>query len=189
MPNLLDRGAQVALEHGAGPRSHHWPTVEHEVRAKNPDCFACPPGSPFEHVGLQVHHCFPYHFVKLAGRPDLELDERNLVVAGETEHGSPAPDHHELIAHGGNFKSYNPNARADALVFMGMDTAAIKADPRWATLHANLPKLWPELTTDEKILFRRQLDSSLPPDPIVVGRFPDAAPVPFEVWVGGLAQS
>jgi hypothetical protein len=185
----IDHGEETAIAHGAGPRSPHWPGVEHAFRQANPDCFACPPDSPFEHIGIQVHHLWPYHFVKLAGRPDLELDNRNFVSAGETEHDAPAPDHHELICHGGEFKAYNPNARADALVFMGMDTAAIKADLRWEALHGALPKEWPAMSRAEKIAFRQNLDVVLPVDTSPTGpsiRWPECASVPFDVWAAAL---
>lgn len=174
-----DRGEETGAPY-AGPRSPHWHSRRNEFLATNPDCFACDPDSPFEHVGIQAHHLYPYHYCVLAGRPDLELDFRNLVPAGETEEGKPAPDHHELIAHGGDFKRYNPNAVHDAATFRGMTTEEIKADSRWAAIHAALPKAWPDMTGYERRTFREHLDAVLPPDPALCARYGLViAPNPF----------
>jgi hypothetical protein len=34
-----------------------------------------------------VHHIFPFHYCIALGRPDLELDDRNLITLCEDEQG------------------------------------------------------------------------------------------------------
>jgi 5-methylcytosine-specific restriction enzyme A len=80
-------------------RSDKWPTVEKHFRETNPTCAAC--GGKDR---LNVHHCMPFHL-----DPSKELDPTNLITLcmGEKEC-------HLHIGHGGSFKQYNPNVRADA---------------------------------------------------------------------------
>lgn len=92
-------------EQGA-KRSPHWPAVEHAHKAAHPDCAAC--GSV---QSTEVHHVLPFHLF-----PQHELDPENLITL--CRH---SPDCHIHIGHGGNFKDYNPNIRADA--------ASLRADP------------------------------------------------------------
>lgn len=187
MSERIDRGAAVAAGHGAGPRSPHWASVEKAYREAHPDCLACDPDNPIEHVGIQVHHSFiPYHIAILLGLAYMELDERNLLSFGETEAGQPAPDHHELIAHGGNFQLYNPNLVEDAATFRGMSTEAIKADPRWQAIHADKShywsKPWHEWSDAEKIACRADILARFPPDPAMLARFGLPTPEPMETW-------
>src|SRR5579885_231004 len=113
-------GTTVAEEHGIR-RSPHWPTVEKHFLAAHPNCAMC---SDAQHAarlkqvqhaalqtrGLQVHHAIiPFHYAILLGRPDLELDERNLATFCEDEAGVTTQDHHNLVGHLRNFQSYNPD--------------------------------------------------------------------------------
>ena len=79
-------------------RSSKWSGVRKAAIARSPKCAAC--GST---QLLQVHHFVPYHL-----HPELELDPKNLVVMcmGPNEC-------HLLVAHGDNFKLFNPQLAAD----------------------------------------------------------------------------
>jgi len=44
----------------------------------------CKPGTNTR-AGLQVHHIFPFHYCIALGRPDLELDDRNLITLCEDD--------------------------------------------------------------------------------------------------------
>lgn len=165
---MVDNGADEAARHGL-VRSEHWPSVEHQFKKDHPDCAGCDADNPIEHVGIQVHHRAPFHFCIRSGRPDLELDPRNLISLGETEHNSPAPNHHLLLGHLDDFKSYNLDVAADCETFRGMSTAEIEADPRWTAKEHARPL--DEITDDELAAFRAMLDATLPPDPAILAKY------------------
>lgn len=165
---MIDHGAEEAARHGMS-RSEHWPSVERAFKEDHPDCEGCDPNSPVEHVGIQVHHVHPFHYCIRAGRPDLELDPRNLISLGETEHDSPAPNHHLLLGHLDDFKSYNLDVAADCETFRGMSTQAIESDPRWTSKEHARPL--DEITPDELAAFRTMLDQTLPPDPAILAKY------------------
>ena len=87
-----------------GPRSGQWVQVRAEFVRLHPRCEAC--GSAYN---LNVHHIIPFH-----ERPDLELDEGNLITL--------CREHHFRIGHDpdGNgprkpsWLESNPNVRRDA---------------------------------------------------------------------------
>lgn len=87
-----------------GPRSSEWVQVRSEFVRKHPRCEAC--GST---ANLNVHHVVPFH-----ERPDLELDEGNLITL--------CREHHFRIGHDPDGKGpmkpswllSNPNVRSDA---------------------------------------------------------------------------
>lgn len=82
------------------PRSPHWPKVRAEYLSGHPICEAC--GSKED---LQVHHCLPFHH-----DPVKELDLNNLItLCGPKGHSC-----HLRLGHCFNYKTYNPNVRADA---------------------------------------------------------------------------
>ena len=56
-------------------RSPKWDEVEKAFRAKTRSVWLCG-----ESEQLNVHHMYPFHYVVLCGRPDLELDPRNLLT-------------------------------------------------------------------------------------------------------------
>jgi hypothetical protein len=58
-------------------------------------------------VSLEVHHLMPYQKY-----PELELDKNNLITLCESKSKC-----HWIIGHLLNWRSYNPNAKADALAF------------------------------------------------------------------------
>jgi hypothetical protein len=93
----------------AAPRSSRWKSFRDAFVADHPECEAC--GARYR---LNVHHVIPFH-----ERPDLELEESNLIVL------CVSPDHncHFLLGHdpdGPNgpekpdWKKSNPNVREDA---------------------------------------------------------------------------
>ena len=87
-----------------GPRSGQWVQVRNEFVRRHPRCEAC--GSAYQ---LNVHHVIPFH-----ERPDLELDEGNLITL--------CREHHFRIGHDPDGKGprkpswleSNPNVRRDA---------------------------------------------------------------------------
>jgi len=81
-------------------RSTHWRTVEQAFLRENPSCAAC---GTKKHI--QIHHCKPFHLF-----PALELDPSNLISLCM----SFRRECHLRVAHCGNWKTYNPDVRADA---------------------------------------------------------------------------
>jgi hypothetical protein len=91
----------------------------------------CKPGTN-PRAGLQVHHIFPFHYCIALGRPDLELDDRNLITLCEDEAGKPGQNHHLLVGHLDDFESSNlAVVRMRRGAFYGMDAEAIKSDMTW----------------------------------------------------------
>ena len=147
-------------QHGEPPRSSAWPHVEKAVLHLHPWCAACGPDK--RDKGLQVHHHLPFAYCTALGRPDLELDPRNLLVLCETEHNDPEANHHLLLGHLGNFKSDNVHVAEDIALFAGMDAAAIQADPRWLARKAARLKPLHEMTDQDKADFRALMDAMFP---------------------------
>lgn len=143
-------------------RSPEWPKVEKEHLAKQPRCVCCKPGSNLK-AGLQVHHKFPFHYCIALGRPDLELDLRNLITLCEDESGRPGQDHHLLVGHLDDFKSSNLEVAHDAHVtFLGMTAAEIRGDKRWqAKVKKRLAPL-DQMTPSEKEQFTHLMNSTFP---------------------------
>ena len=81
-------------------RSSQWAALEKKHLAEHPTCAAC---GGKEH--LAVHHIRPFHLF-----PELELDPENLITLCE---GSTC-NCHLFFGHLGDFKSWNPNIKADA---------------------------------------------------------------------------
>jgi hypothetical protein len=167
-----DHGATVAAEHGV-VRSHHWPTVEKEFREKYPHCAACVDTD--ENRAVQVHHVNPFHYLvdPTIDRPDLELDDRNLIGLCEDEQGRPAKDHHIDLGHLGNFKEGNLLVRTDAATkYHGMPHELVRSDPEWLSEEREgRLKALNLMTADEKEAFRVRLWKELPPDPAILQRF------------------
>ena len=158
--STLDHGAAVAQKHGIS-RSPLWSHVRAAHLARQPACVCCKPGmSP---PTLQVHHIFPFHFCILLGRPDLELDPRNLITLCETGNGNPAANHHLLIGHLNSFESSNLAVQHDALrTFHGQLAATIRADKRWIAEVAARLKPFDQMTDHEKTAFRKRMNARLP---------------------------
>jgi hypothetical protein len=84
------------------PRSSKWKKVRAAHLEINGMCLAC--GG---RVSLEVHHLMPYHLA-----PELELEPSNLITLCES-----ASHCHWTFGHLLNWRSYNPNAKADAIAF------------------------------------------------------------------------
>jgi hypothetical protein len=156
MADQNDRGNDVAKAHGI-ERSPEWPAARARHLVEQPACVACGDGrSPSS--GLQVHHQVPFHFCILLGRPDLELDQRNLITLCEV-----GDDHHLLLGHLDNFQSDNPSVHEDAAhKYQGWTATAIKADPAWQARSRNRPKDWAEMTDADKQSLRAFMDARFP---------------------------
>ena len=154
-------GTQEAARHGI-ERSPKWPKVEKQFLKNNPVCIACLPGQ--QSGGPQVHHVFPFHYCIALGRPDLELDPRNLLTLCETEEGKPGENHHLMLGHLGDFKEGNLKVREDATVnFKGKHLQEIKIDPKYKLAVANQKlKALDKMTDQEKKDLRALMDSTFP---------------------------
>lgn len=91
--------ALVAEAKSATMRSSKWPTVKKAHLKKEPICQYCSGISC-----LEVHHIQPFHIDKTK-----ELKDENLITLCE----DPTKMCHLHIGHNGNWKSFNPNVRAD----------------------------------------------------------------------------
>src|SRR5271156_5004266 len=123
----VDHGHEEALRtigHGRSPR---WAACEKTFRGVHPQCVCCLVKST---THIQIHHRFPFHYCVALGRPDLELDMRNLITLCEWP-SHPSPDHHLIVGHLDDFQSSNLDVAEDASTFRGMSAAKIKSDPRW----------------------------------------------------------
>lgn len=158
-------GTNAAEEHGIR-RSPHWPTVEKHFLASNPRCAACSDEQEKARGGtrgLQVHHAImPFHFCILLGRPDLELDPRNLLVLCEDEAGVVTQDHHLLLGHLRDFRSYMPDAKSACARWFGKSKAEILADVGYVSSTTARPQAWAMLSDEEKKSMRTLLDAKLP---------------------------
>lgn len=141
-------------------RSPEWSARRKDFLAKNPACACC--GKTAAQVGLQAHHVFPFHYGKHLGRPDLELDERNLITLCETEAREPAENHHLLVGHLKDFESSNLDVRADALVYKNKTAAQIEGDAAWQAKHNNrLPHI-EQMTAEDKAAFQWAMQETYP---------------------------
>ena len=165
MSKLKDRGAHEAARFNL-ERSPEWPRVEREHLATEPYCVCCGPQAR-PSAGLQVHHVIPFHYCIALGRPDLELDQRNLITLCENEPGKPGQDHHLLVGHLGDFKSSNLNVEKDArTTFFGMVASAIRASRAWALAVAQRLKPLDEMSEAEKGALRTLMDQSMPAETV-----------------------
>lgn len=157
-------------------RSPDWPEFRDKFIAANPRCIACGKGAG-DGVGLQAHHIFPFHYCILLGRPDLELDDRNLITLCETEAGHAASEnHHLLIGHLDDFESSNLNVERDAVTTWNNKSAAqIKADPKWQAAHTGrLPHI-AQMSGLDKAFFEWAMNTRYPKANIVAGTKPAGA--------------
>jgi hypothetical protein len=149
-----DHGALVALKYGIA-RSPRWHAVARAHLAKQPHCVACKPGA---RVAVQVHHIFPFHYCVHFGRPDLELDERNLVTLC-----SGGSNHHLLLGHLDDFESADlAVVRHARRAFHGMTSLQLHASYTWRALVAQrLPGLR-RMTVVDLRRFRVEMHRAIP---------------------------
>lgn len=138
-------------------RSSHWPAVEKAFRKVHPQCVCCIVKSV---THIQIHHRFAFHYCVALGRPDLELDPRNLITACEWK--SPSPNHHLLVCHLDDFKSSNLEAASDMIMFRGMSAAEIRKDPRWIKKVANRLKPLDKMSAADKKAFTKLMNATFP---------------------------
>jgi len=153
-----DHGAEEALRTIGHARSSHWPTVEKKFRAVHPQCACCVVKSV---THIQIHHRFPFHYCVALGRPDLELDPRNLITLCEWPSHS-CPDHHLLVAHLDDWKSSNLDVAEDAITFRGMTAAEIRKDARWIKKVAERLTPLDKMTAKNKVAFTRRMNATFP---------------------------
>jgi len=172
-PQRIDHGALEGARLGVA-RSEHWPAVEKAFRDAHPTCAACAdPEVP--RGAVQVHHINPFHYCldPGIGRPDLELDPRNLISLCETEASEVEQNHHLDIGHLGNFKEGNLLVAQDAAGrYHGMTSVDIQKDADWLT-EERVGRLKPldEMSPAEKQAFRARLDQELPPDAAILEKY------------------
>lgn len=143
---------EIALEHGI-KRSSHWPAVEKAHLHKQPKCLVCGSIHP-----LNVHHKFPFHYVIALGRPDLELDERNLFTLCT----DPVEQHHILLGHLDDYQSYNPDLEHFMALCRGLLGSQIRAMPEYHAALKIRPARLGDMTNDEKKSLREKLDTLMP---------------------------
>lgn len=157
----MDHGAIEAAMHGMA-RSPHWPSVEREHLKIEPDCIHCGKGTK-DGVSVQVHHGFPFHYCIALGRPDLELDHRNLHTLCETTHAVHDDNAHLLIGHGDDFQSSNLSVVEDATgPLHGLNAEQIKAHQIYLDRVKNRLKPLGDMTEDEKRELRAEMDAKFP---------------------------
>ena len=149
---MPDHGALAALEHGH-KRSPLWPKRQKLHLAKQPVCIVCGLDHP-----LNVHHKYPFHFVVALGRPDLELDERNLFTMDVL----PSEEHHILIGHLGDYQSFNPNLEEMAAACRHLLASQIRCMPSFIEAEKNRPKRLDKMSRREKDALRDELDRLFP---------------------------
>jgi len=150
-----DHGALIASKHGLA-RSNRWRTVMHAHLRLQPICLAC--GVKHRSIKVNVHHRFPFHYVLAVGRPDLELDQRNLYTMC-VEHDE---EHHLLIGHLGNYESYNPNLEHYLPLCRGLLASQIRSLKTWQDAVTLRPKPLHEMTQHDKRSLRAELDRLMP---------------------------
>jgi hypothetical protein len=154
MNTQLAAGRAILQKNGI-QRSPLWDKVQRAFRTAHPRCAACD-----ETAEVDVHHKFPFHYVVACGRPDLELDPRNLVTLC-TRRGC---QHHLLLGHLGNWESYNPAVTSFIKRYVGQGSTGIRAAAAWKKAAAARPKHLDQMTDAEKAAFKAMLDRRfLPP--------------------------
>lgn len=150
-----DCGAMVAAKHGTR-RSSKWPKVAKKFLKKNPACAICGSIS-----NVQVHHIINFEIVISLGRPDLELDERNLIQLCQSEDGKEENNCHLKYGHSGSFFRFNPNIREDVERYKGIPYASLNEDGKKDVRNGSLPSF--DKMTPEQIDFVKSLIEKLYP--------------------------
>lgn len=153
MQQGTDFGLEQAKLNGVEARSPKWPEAERKHREMEPTCVAC--GSA---DNLNVHHILPFHFCVLLGRPELELDQRNLITL--------CVNHHLLLGHLDDWQSYHKEVREDASGpagrFYNLLAEVIRENAIWLALEKSRPPVWEKMTDQEKADFRQLMDMMYP---------------------------
>lgn len=159
--NGIDHGAVEAARHGI-TRSPEWPRVEKAHLSRQPHCVCCKPRTNTA-SGLQVHHIFPFHYCIALGRPDLELDDRNLITLCEDETGKPGENHHLLVGHLDDFASSNLAVTRDAQqTFFGLTKEQIEANAEWLREKGARIKPLDKMSPEDKKSFADLMNKQFP---------------------------
>jgi hypothetical protein len=142
-------------------RSPAWGGVEKAFRAAHAHCQACD-----ENQQLNVHHMYPFHYVVLCGRPDLELDPRNLMTLCTRKDR----EHHVLLGHLDDYESYNPDVEQFVQTFAAQSNQQIRVNSGFQRAAAQKPKHLDQMTAAEKAAFKAMLDAKFPPIPAIVAQ-------------------
>jgi hypothetical protein len=173
---MTDHGAAIAAQHGL-TRSDEWPDVERLFLYNNPRCAGCDrplwiDSLTIGGVGLQVHHRYAFHECILAGRPDLELDPRNLCCLCEDRPGLLSRNCHLVLGHLNSFRSWNPTLDEDLAHWHDAPNEdAIRSDTVWLAKVYARPLPWPDWTIPRRIAFRATLDQVFIPDPAILYQY------------------
>jgi len=135
-------------------RSPAWDDVRDAFLAKFKHCAAC--GGTQQ---LNVHHKFPFHYVVLCGRPDLELDPRNLITLCVRKDC----EHHVLLGHLDDYESYNPRVLTFVKKYAGKSASEIRAADAFKQAKAAKPKHIDQMSQVEMDAFKKKLDRKFPP--------------------------
>lgn len=142
-------------------RSPAWPDVAKNFRIAHPYCAAC--GGTQQ---LNIHHKFPFHYVVLCQRPDLELDPRNLLTLC-AYHDC---EHHVLLGHLDDYESYNPRVLEFVKKYSDMTSRQIRADAAWQETAAKKPKHLDQMSATEMDAFKKMLDAKFPPNAAIMAK-------------------
>jgi len=149
-----DYGLQEAKRCNNGiERSDKWDIVHDAYIKKHPTCAVCDSIN-----NVQAHHIFPFHYCIALGRPDLELDDRNLITLCETE----GHDHHLLIGHFDDFKSSNMNVKTDAIIFHDFNKNNLKENKNWMFVKQSRLKPFDQMTNQEKVDLTKRMNATFP---------------------------
>jgi hypothetical protein len=145
---------------GEPARSSRWASTRRAFLRTHPRCAACADAAVPDPSTLNVHHVVPFHLVIAVGRPDLELDFRNLLTLCEG-----GEEHHLVVGHLGDWDSYNVHVVADAARpdCHGHTRRDIEALAWWITARANRPRLGSNPSTADRAQLRAWLDATYPP--------------------------
>lgn len=139
------------------PRSGKWHKVEKEHLEANPACAVCG-----DLKSVQVHHIFPFHYCVALGRPDLELDLKNLITLCETSKERSEQNHHLLIGHYDDFKSSNLDVVKDSKAYQGMTGKSIQMNASWIVKRSNKLKPLKDMSEQDKKDFIDLMNKTFP---------------------------
>jgi hypothetical protein len=112
-------------------------------------------------VSVQIARCAMSH--SELGRPELALDQRNLVTLCEDEKGKPAQNHHLLVGHLDDFQSSNLAVLEDAAAkFHGMSAEQIRSNPDWKQMVTQRLKPLSEMSEQDKQAFAQAMNQRFP---------------------------
>jgi hypothetical protein len=155
-----DHGLVEARRHGIA-RSPEWSKIEKAHLAKSPICVACPSWKEPAHV--QVHHIFPFHYCIVLGRPDLELDPRNLITLCEDSPPGIGQDHHLLLGHLDSFASGNVDTEHAATTeFHGLPAEKIRKSAAWLSKVAARLRPLDAMSSADRMALRILMDRAIP---------------------------